>query len=254
MTGFLSRLVERTHDAAPHVEPTVPALFSHAPTLMDAEPDAPRPQPAVESTRDGAAENARNRVEPFAVASEAKPPTARANSADDRSERQAIAPVLKHTTDADLSERIDRLIERYRRLAPRDVTPAPVGVRTIREVVHHVPDVRAAAQNASDASPAPRPRAVVPAAAAESGRTDDRSRRSPAEAVRPLDAGRQAQNHVNLIPPGPVPEPRPIVRISIGRLEVRAVTAAPAAPVLRPPAPKAMGLDEYLAKRSGSAR
>jgi hypothetical protein len=53
--------------------------------------------------------------------------------------------------------------------------------------------------------------------------------------------------------PGPVgdpaPPPEPTVHVTIGRVEVRAVTA-PARPPRAAPAARTMSLDEYLAERN----
>jgi hypothetical protein len=47
----------------------------------------------------------------------------------------------------------------------------------------------------------------------------------------------------------PAPPPEPTVHVTIGRVEIRAVTA-PAPPARPAPAARAMGLDEYLAERN----
>jgi hypothetical protein len=50
-------------------------------------------------------------------------------------------------------------------------------------------------------------------------------------------------------PPKPLSPPVPTINVTIGRIEVRAVTASKAEK--RKPAPKAMSLDEYLSRRTG---
>ena len=60
------------------------------------------------------------------------------------------------------------------------------------------------------------------------------------------------------LPVAPPPAAEPLIRVTIGRIEVRAVLPRPAlsppsAPA-RPPSAPALGLDDYLKQRNGGSR
>ncbi len=59
---------------------------------------------------------------------------------------------------------------------------------------------------------------------------------------------RSPQSPLAATGPGPAPAAAPVIRVTIGRIEVRAAAPAPAAPAARPAAPR-LGLEEYLRRR-----
>jgi hypothetical protein len=66
---------------------------------------------------------------------------------------------------------------------------------------------------------------------------------------------KQSRDRTPTVPPNESAEERPIVRVTIGRIEVRAVTPPAPAPrqAARPPVPK-LTLDDYLKSRNEGAR
>src|SRR5262249_10577065 len=101
----------------------------------------------------------------------------------------------------------------------------------------------------------PLPRATTlerPATANErSGLTDQSRRDAPAPMIiRPQTAPRDDESN-SRASEATNDNPRPIIRVTIGRIDVRAVNAPPP-PVRRetPPTPK-LSLEEYLRSRSG---
>jgi hypothetical protein len=82
----------------------------------------------------------------------------------------------------------------------------------------------------------------------------------PRAPVRPLTPATnrdstQSRDRIQTVPPNEPAEERPIVRVTIGRIEVRAVTppAPPPRQAVRPPVPK-LTLDDYLKSRNEGAR
>ncbi len=87
-------------------------------------------------------------------------------------------------------------------------------------------------------SPAPPPE--------QASRREPPARQNPAP-LAPAPASRRAAISQRATP-APAPAPEPVVHVTIGRVEVRAVQAPASKPTARPREPR-MGLDDYLARR-----
>jgi DNA segregation ATPase FtsK/SpoIIIE, S-DNA-T family len=198
--------------AAPHPTPATPP-----PLHQDSKADtAPAEEPAPAGSRERRPRHADQKVTPL--------PVERSVSTD--------APFRDQAADAQRS--LDRA-----RIPP----PAPGQVR--------VPSRAAPVSAAAEHSPAPRaePHPVVRPREYSDANSAKESTETPVPRLvprhdTPLEALRQPE------PPMPARhEPAaPRIRVSIGRIEIRAAYPAPPAPPVPRPAP-AMSLDDYLAKR-----
>lgn len=194
-----------------------------------------RPEPAGEIGRPGS---------PVSVASPA--PTGPAG-APDRSEVAAASttagtPVVSRPPSDDLPPARRRQPGPQRHVPPRGVPSRP--------------ELRS---GAADRPMPPRGEAV---AEPVEGRDRLPAAPAPEQAAPVLAAPSPVRSPIPLPPPGPPasedrspePAPGPSVSVTIGRIDIRAITDPPAAP--RPPersAPR-LGLEEYLRQRSGGRR
>jgi hypothetical protein len=240
MADFLSRLVERSAGMAPIVRPAVAPLFAPGPAM--------------------AAEPAPLGLEPVGVVPQGPAPgTAPIPSAP--------TPVLREAPTTDFS-RPDRFPARTLPVVPpatpretahgalRPTAAAPPETPRRGAVHEHRPPppeefpVRVALTPSGAQGPSAIPRRSP---AWEDGPRVDTAIRSVASPVlRPRDE-RPPRRAEDLRPPGsPEASAAPIVRISIGRIEVRAVApSGPAAPRPAPPRKSTgVSLEEYLKPRS----
>jgi hypothetical protein len=256
MSGFFSRLAERALGGSPRVEPRVPSLFAALPTPADedvAPPVAPGSTPSsTELPRDVQTHDAR-RVDATPTLTERSRIASRVAplmSAYSPREIETAAPPLDRPTDAELSARIDHLITRLGLSSSGYEVPSAPRATAIREIVQVRESGREEPHEAVKAVRTIAPRELPQ----RHGERDDRSRVSP-EVRPPAASPRRVSPAVHSLSIAPAAaDQRPVVRISIGRLEVRTVSTPPAPAAPRPAAPRAMGLDEYLARRSGGPR
>jgi hypothetical protein len=216
MADFLSRLVARSRGTAPVVRPVVAPLFAGGPQMgVDGLDSA--------AATDIAAGDRRVRFEPWR---HGEPLTRSASEDFDARGRNASAErrTLEHEPTAPSSEREDppaRVDAPVRTLAPLAQAPAqPAADR----VVH-----------GSDDAPALR---------------DSRARAMPAVTLPRRDRARR----IAVASAAERDESAPVVQVSIGRIEVRAVTAPASPPAKRAPSPPdtRLSLEEYL--RNGKTR
>jgi len=163
---------------------------------------------------------------PRVIPSVARDPEGRA--APERAERLEVpeVPEVPETPVAPAAPPTPAQVPRYARddKAGAEAAPEPRVVTIVRELVERIPAEIAAAVPAP-AAPEPAPPVIV-------------TRR-----VAPMRV--QSTNIVNV----PAPPERD-VHITIGRIDVRAVTAPPARERQAPKSPRTLSLDEYLAQRS----
>jgi hypothetical protein len=133
--------------------------------------------------------------------------------------------------------------------SPRDVRAAPTDTGADADLHARPPDV-ALAPTPPAARPAPPARALTPAPlvprAVVRERTESEPRMAPVKRATPSAPARAAVN---------APSDEPVVRITIGRIEVRAAPAPAPVPDKRAPAhAKTLSLDDYLDRRHGPRR
>jgi hypothetical protein len=245
MTGFFSRILARAHAPAAQIEPTVAPLFAaveaDTPSQVDTAPTTERRATAGEASQPHWPLPEVEQAQPAATVHRTRPAVA------------APIPVVPEprgrdtdALDSALSARIDTLLALAGRVRQplADAEPGDARTLTLREVVHRTeritvrdPVVALPSAHVESTPPRPAPVAVRPREAAPVVRRPE---------IAPVVHAATTTARGDL-----AVETSPVVRINIGRIEVRAGTSAapPAAP--RPPAPKTMGLDEYLASRDG---
>jgi hypothetical protein len=228
MSHFLARLVERARGAVPRAEPIITPRFAPAPIAESAtEIEAPTP--------------VRSRKEETVSQNEAlTQKTVRQEIRSSRTEEVRLekaagppaSPELLLPQKILVAERPEPVV---RRIAPEEITAAPVDNGTKRE---RVTPARGATQ---PGSPIPAPNLVAPIVATGTGDLGQLGAVSPG----PLAPVQPNELHV---------EP-PIVRVTIGRIEVRA-TPAPRASVRKSTATAApkLSLDAYLKERKEGRR
>ena len=202
----------RSPAATPHPTPATPP-----PPRQDSKADvAPAEEPAPARSRERRPPHADEKVPPLPV------------------ERSVSTDAPFHGQAADTPRSLD---------GPRIPPPAP------RQVV--VPSRAARVSAAAEPSPAPRaePQPVVRPREHSDASSAQESTETPVQRLVPrhdtsLEALRQPERP---LPARPEPA-APRIRVSIGRIEIRAAYPAPPAPPAPRPAP-AMSLDDYLAKR-----
>ena len=223
MTHFLARLVERARGTAPRVEPIIAPRFAPAPvseTAPEGEtPPVVRPAPGTSSPAEPAVSR---------VASEATKP-----SVTIRTRRDAEpAPLSADPPEAPLQ------IVREALLVPQPADrPEPDLSPVVRQTeIETGPDSMAENGGAREEG-LPRPRTARPGPVIPAG----------PRALRGMKRAAESPNESRTEPP--------IVRVTIGRIEVRAAPA-PSAPAHKP-APRSgpkLTLDAYLKSRQEGAR
>jgi hypothetical protein len=266
VTRFATRIVERARGASAAVRPVLPSRFeaglsarAAAEPLLETEVEAPARAP---------------RERPPALA-----PAAREPPTPPPDPQQLSAPERRAHEPRELVNDISRTVkeeihdvERVRETLIEERAPRTPELRAVREIEmparapppqrlsrdEHRPSPRLPTAPAElrvervehsapptlftppEQRPMLSPARVVPIEAPR-----PREKRSESRAIAPPIAARPAQR------PAVEPEP-PVIHVSIGRIEVRAV--APAAPTPqrpRPPLEPRLSLDEYLRRRDG---
>jgi hypothetical protein len=225
MSHFLARLVERTRGRLPHVEPLVaprfaPATIAEIATEVDAPPPMTSPEKETASPKESTARDfVRRKTGP--------------RPADENS-REATAAAAPEPEPL---------------LVPEEILVSPPPTTIVRRIASEdIPAVEEAngakAKPSIGQQPATRPGSAPPAPTPPvTGNVD------PGQPT----AGR-AWRRPAIRPNEPSGEP-PIVRVTIGRIEVRAETpsAAPPRKMPRSPGPE-LTLDRYLRERKEGRR
>jgi len=200
----------RSPAATPHPMPSTP------PPQDNKADTAPAEEPAPVRSRERRPRHADQKAQPLPV------------------ERSVSTDAPFHPQAADAQRSLDR---------PRTPPPAsgqavvPSRTAPVSAAAEHSPALRA------EPHPVVRPREHSDATSAKESTETPVPRLVPRHAT-PLDALRQPERP---LPARPEPA-APRIRVSIGRIEIRAAYPAPPAPPAPRPAP-AMSLDDYLAKR-----
>ena len=226
MTHFLGRLVERARGTAPRVEPIIAPRF--APALV-AEIASEIEMPAASQEKEGAPRNGApvDEVVRQKIDSPSPAETGREEIDAPKPERLLVPQeiVVSHPASSIV-----------RRIVPADVAVPPMtNGATSGQSVTEAPATRP-----GSAPPATRGRVVAGIA-------------DPARAGRVVAGGVDPAR--SAIFPNESKSDPPIVRVTIGRIEVRAASAPPAAP--RKSAPRSepkLTLDAYLKARKEGAR
>lgn len=230
MTGYLDGLIARATGSPPAVVPRLPTAFE-PPAVAPVTPIAGQPALAEDDSRSGLFEHPR--------------PAERSPIAETQ---RRVAPPLPPPADIEPpllppppppargDVDVDRLpATRTDHVAPAGAESAPAsGVRRSPE---GNPTVPATAKHPEDSRP--------PAAAQSTAPPREAPAIRPAVAVTTEPAPRA-------VPADPPPDPAPVVRVTIGRVEVRANFTPP--PGGRPSAgtrPPRLSLEDYLKGRSG---
>lgn len=252
--NFLTRLAGQAHGVAPVLSPRLPALFepvSQAPApVADGAPPAPR------------------RLLSQALSGDANAPR-QPGDGDGLETPARDAPLGRHTrqmgldaaSDAGASARATVPVAAKAPATPRRSAPsatvAPARI-AVSAAVDHAPLVH------DDAASATRPQeSRLDRAMAEGMRVPDRSlaRTMCTQPATAISSVAPAPGLPDRIPPSIAVDAgtrrapgdshhatEPVIRVSIGRIEVRAV-AAPATTAQQPARPRPTGLDDYLQQR-----
>lgn len=284
MTDFLTCLLQRSRGQATELAPRLPSIFEPAggealqsaeeqpvpqPTAAERSPSADLPRPARAGLDDLASPLVRDAVpqNPGRI-------SARSRN-NDEIERQPAAQ-----TETLLTEPVDeverRLAVQTMVLRTEPIASSPGSAR--RDVIavsldeqRRPPPRVVDAETARRRDPGGRPHPVAPSVPPEPVGEDRAlgSPRSEDEGPPPLDEPLSPRLGTLSVPPrlgtltappgrsvlpsrlvgDPSPPPEPTVHVTIGRVEIRAVTA-PAPPARRPQAARTMSLDEYLTERN----
>lgn len=238
MSGFLDNLLQRTASSDSLVRPRTLGLFESRPAVDDFELE--------ETVAGGATDLApeSDQSEPPAVGSTSQPAVSGPESLSPVTPAPVLSPSL-----------------------------TPVGAPQVQRMVDDPPlrhpDAPARGPEDSSPSPIPEPGQVagrqelaplattllvppVPASSPETvgDRPPSTAAHSPAinpvaPPADPVPAGERS-----VFSPEPVASPAPVINVSIGRIEVRAPAATPAAPTTTTAGPR-LTLDDYLKKRDG---
>ncbi len=229
MSDFLTNLIARTYAVTPAIQPRLPSLFETLLAATDqrsgfspASPGFPAPEPP-------AAPDAVSPIEaPSAIAAELPPQPALPPEAS-----SATPPSEAHIPNDGTERRTP-----FRR------EPASTPLRAETEFGAPAKHGVSAYEPATRGSFRDRP-ATDPAGFEETAPRPLRPANRPAPpafAARPAGLRMAAQ------------ESRPTIRVTIGRVEVRAVQSPAPAPKAAKPAQPRLSLDEYLKPRAGGSR
>lgn len=281
--GHLARLLERVAPSEPPLRRRQPALFETAQAapaepmvdVVETSPVRRDDPPAIAHTvaRPRAADVPVAPVQPAAVL--------HAEPEADRAPPAALRPVAR----ADRAPRVDPTVRAVIAEAPPRAMPMAAQVAAILPAATRVP-AALPAQPASLAATPPRP-TQPPAEPVRPQRLPAPRAEAPAPAsraqARPVPAAAPLQPKPTAAPPAPAPvQPRaaqppalsprhatrrqaaapppapraaarelPPIEVTIGRIDVRAVTGAPAAPRATNAAAPRLSLDQYLRDRGG---
>lgn len=259
---FLGRVIHSAFERGSPLEPRLPSLFEPRTVAAAAavaslgdlagtdEEQAPRetPQdgmfPLHESGGRAAPDAARVAKADHEPEVAAGPPAGSPARRDRKEEdRSALVPLQRG-----IDGRCDGRPEAARDLQ-RPLLDLPSGVRLTREVVStpemtrepmvaRAPESRTASLPSAERSERVYDHPMAPAPGA---------RRIVVEPPTVLHRPRRQSLRAEMATPGP----EPVVNVTIGRIEVRAVLAPPGSARQRPQKPKPMSLDEYLKQRGG---
>jgi len=228
MSHFLARLVDRARGTAPRVDPITAPRFAPAPvTEIVTEIEAPAPVTSRNNETTSRNEAPTRKI----VRQEIEPP--RAEKA--RRKKTAVAPDPEKLLVPQEILAADQPEPMVRRIAPDEITAPPVGNGTRPKRLTPVPR----------ATPPGSPIAATKQASRNIGAGID-------------DPGHLTAAHASqgaAVQPNELHGEPPIVRVTIGRIDVRA-TPAPATSVRKSPptaAPK-LTLDAYLKERKEGRR
>lgn len=234
MSDFLARLAERQLTPSPGVTPRLPSRFAPVAPVDEVSPFVPATTAAVEQPVSQVRHGVRTLEErPVALplsdeAAAPEPQVAREHETQKREGHVAAPPpvlVRPESSTPPLLPPISQVVERQ--VPPDQVaSDAPRAEASRAEVVHHH---RAVERTSLEVRAVPVPAPLVP----------------PRSAT--LDAIASPAPH-HAIEPGDGP---PIVNVTIGRIEVRAIVPPPAKERRAADARKAMSLEEYLERRHG---
>ena len=282
MTDFFDRLAERTLGAAPLAQPLIPAAFSPAPGWVEAysevetwsEPATPEGLPLSPS-----ALPVPDNAPPTTLVAPVQPasvitvePTSSVQEPEGRERR--VQPSIEDQSAAEQASELDRQgtppdVPAGGSPTSRDTIPRPE--RHLESQVILVPvtgqlepsrpaPLEAGQVEAEFASP----RQAMPDTTAQSQSHPARpatlpaqSRLSPAHPIQtPSEAPADLSGSVPHTEPEASESPEPVIRISIGRVEVRLVQAPPPSPVKQSSmrSSPALSLDEYLKRRQDGKR
>lgn len=240
MADFLSRLVERSTGRAPVLRPATFPLFAAQPA-MAAELAGEEVSPLESDSQDPALSSAPTRVEPSPIVRRSSVPDSLASPQQTRGAEAAGIPAESGVRAAGLTAVVTAFASRppTRHGSPRIVTSP-----------------KAPTFGCIDADAAVGLYRLAPRV--QEGSSDEMERREPPDARIGAARLHPAQVEHSLLPVN-TSRPReteksalaPIVRISIGRIEVRAVTPpqVPSRPA-PPRKPQGPSLEEYLRPRS----
>ena len=278
---FLSRIAAKAVGAAPLVEPRLPSRFEArreaadefprsceepVEAAVDAEPSgsaSPPRRPRVEAV---ASETRPIGRETAATAGEARPPRPRGTETGTPPPSAAPPPPPAQAPAAPLAQPAP---------APARAEMPPAAPDRPRPLLVPPPETGAADRSEGAIARRPASEPVVPAArerdrasrpapeAAASDAPPPVAREAPAPAARPQSPALDLAVRMPEIRPRPTrgeiravehSPPRPVVNITIGRIEVRANAAAAAPPTRRtpPPRPAPQSLADYLERRGGA--
>ena len=223
MADFLSRLVARSLGTAPLVRPVVAPLFARGPAIA-ADPSV------------GADEPAESTAESDGWADAVAPPPAR------------VEPGRIHTAFSRPSSKEPDGRRPDARPTPAVVRPERIGPSVEREWTA-APPLEEQPEEPGGEAPAPRragARRLSTEKSSNSATLDPRPTAMPARSSLGRDVSRERRSAA--LPSAEREPPAPIVQISIGRVEVRAVTA-PESGAAKPAPPRVdtrLSLEEYL--------
>ena len=227
MNHFLARLVDRARGTAPRIEPIIAPRFAPAPvTEIMAEIEAPAPVPSRKNETASRNEAPTRKI----VRQEIEPPRAE----EAWGKETAVAPDLEKLLVPQEILAPDQPESIVRRIGPEEITAQPAGNGARSE---RLTPVRRTTQPGSP-TPAPSQASRNVVAGIDDPGHPTAARASRREPTRPNES------HV---------EP-PIIRVTIGRIEVRAETPTP--PPRKTPSPSRpkLTLDAYLKERKEGRR
>ena len=244
MSDFLSKLIARSFSDAPAIQPRVPSLFEptavefldepQSPTPTIAAPEIIAPTPTIGAHETSAATNA-----PAPVPSKLSP-----------REETAITRSVANVPDAVTEEHPPKADTPAHQPAPAQQN-APV-IAQVRRPSEQTAEVRKLEVETR--------RIIVPVRSFRDGKKDTGDKKPPPEALsapRPIQPQRQIQPRRRK-DFSPVEQrsstSAPIIRVTIGRVEVRGIHSPAPAPKPAKPAPPKLSLEDYLRKRGRDSR
>jgi hypothetical protein len=255
MSGFLGRLLARNRDGMNPVRPRLPGRFE--PVRMDNDRHQPDPDDVRAPDAPSAAiRSAPTRREPATTGQPVEPDRSHrgrlnlpqpADSTPPPAVPISAAQTVEPAPTPDVQPRAQPDRERAEHRSAREPKPVKVQPSESPEPTHDAPRMSARHEPMrSDVRDETLPRAVRPL---EPGAPDGSSVRAVSQ-PRPRPASPKAATRRER-----ADEPSQVVRIHIGRIEVRAVHEPPPAPApTPPPQPRRLTLEEYARQRQRGER